>query len=308
MSNKEIKKETQVTVVGPFGEHLECHGSITTDLGETEAEQLGRRLADDFTVEAKGTGCVCIDGRKCSCMGDGSEARAMPKVAGGNGLLVWTAIELADANLRADFTGSPEERLQQTIAHMIDGGEEVFGHSSTMASKDNNECGAAMKLVPALGVVNTQKEQVASVLKLALGDGFDQESMDAVSERAGAFAGELNIDGAWSGTMLTDAIEEKQGLGNIEVLESDDSPTHNHLEKAVVLDFRKGVTLDRDAINDDPEMPQVFSVDVDAIIERVERYSSGDEEKSQLLHAMVAMQIATYAALCDGTHRIIVLS
>jgi len=304
----EILKPT-VEVVGLFGDLVECHGKISSTYNLEQANQVGERLANEFTVKAEGTGCVCIDGRKCKCLANGEVTKPMSKVAGGNGLMVFAGIELADVNLNKSFAGlNPDEKMKALFKYMAEQcDEEVHCHSSTLADdRETNECGAAMSFLMALDIVNKQIGKVGPILKSLLSEDYEEEMLTSLADKAGQLRIHLEEAG-YVGTMVSDAVYETQGQDHVEKLESDQTPTHGHNEELVILDLRSGVTIDRDAINDDPTMPQVFAIDVDAIQARAERYSASQEEYLMLYHAMLAMQVATYATLCDGSHPVVVI-
>lgn len=113
---------------------------------------------------------------------------------------------------------------------------------------------------------------------------------------------EKDLEG-YRGTVVTDTVEQKLGKEHIETLESSHDSTHNHHEIAVVLDFRKRTTLDRDS----NQGRQVFWIDMDAIEYLADVFSISLQEKDRLYESMVLFQIGVYLALCDGTHPFIVV-
>jgi hypothetical protein len=80
----------------------------------------------------------------------------------------------------------------------------------------------------------------------------------------------------------------------------------NHGEELVIFNYLEGTTIDRDALVHDTGK-QVFIVDMWYIDKLAKRMAEGRPDAvamfESLQHAMVAFQVATYLALCNGTHR-----
>ena len=95
-----------------------------------------------------------------------------------------------------------------------------------------------------------------------------------------------------------------------ETLLDDGEGVHGHREMMVVFNYEENTTIDRDAYFK-ATGKQVFVVDVWYLRKLANYMATGTEAETQasdLYHAMLAYQLATYVTLCDGSHRAAILT
>jgi len=314
----EARPDTQrVTTLGSLAEiadaagvEMKPQGAITSTFESAEqAQEYFEGLTDRYLKQVDKSGAaVCIDGRPCKMLGSGDrQTSILPKMAGGNLHSVWVGLELSDSALASTIEGStPQERLLSTADLIRNTNHQSLGaHASDRATKENNECGAAMKLVSSLEIMATQPEPIKAITASLVGEAYSDSAMDQIITKAMVLRDALR-ENNWQGTTLTETVRVKQGQSAIELLISGTDATHNHHEDGVVFNFVSDRSLDRDKAAAER---QVFWVDMWAIRDMAERYSDGSKESTdEMYSAMTALQVGTYLALCDGSHQIGVIT
>lgn len=250
----------------------------------------------------------CIDGRHCVHTMHGTATEPRASVAGGALTTAFAGAELA--GWFGDDTSNTQQRLGRVNRLLRAAGIKPGTHVDEAGVANEfvdpvtglpaTGCGAADKFPIIMQTVHEQAGTVHELTAAILGDGYQAEALQlAPTVNTERFAD-------WRPTDIVDACGNDTE-NNVEILESDDTPTHGHREIAVVVNYRENTTLDRDVFVDDTG-EQVFVVDmwyIDKLAKTLATGPKADEQYQQLRHAMVAYQVATYLALCDGSQRLI---
>lgn len=227
---------------------------------------------------------VCIDGRCCSKSESGTQLPLGAHLAG-----VAQSLLVAAKSVGYYLEGA------ELIAKAKERGFTVGAHCDTTNKSQSFEngtgCGANDKIDLITQQFVDQNEAVGSYTKALIGDSFDAEifaNMQLVSP---------SVD--------KNALMNCVGEDNVETLEDDGFGVHGHREQMVVFNYEENTTIDRDAYFN-ATGKQVFVVDVWYIKKLANEMASGPQaakQASELFHAMIAYQVATYMGLCDGSHR-----
>ncbi|MDL2362821.1 MAG: hypothetical protein QFB86_00370 [Patescibacteria group bacterium] len=283
-------------------------GEWTSDRETTIEEGIKRNLV---SVDPYAPSC-CIDGRGCvSCL-NGEPTEPRHPVAGGALVTAYAAAELI--GWFGDTVGTSREKLERIDRLLRTAGITTGGHcddaAAAVAFKDpttgipKTGCGADDKLPEIVLLPYTEKETVFAITAALLGEEYDTYNMQ--------FVDEYTVKSQTKGWLPTDIIEviSEQSGKNIEILKSESDATHGHKEAALVVIYTENVTVDRDTFVAETG-EQVFVVNI-AYIEKIARaLATGPaavKQYTQLKHAMVAYQAATYLKLCDGSQRIITVT
>jgi hypothetical protein len=276
------------------------------ELSSEAATELSQQVSEHLVAVSPNAPSCCIDGRRCiSCM-DGQDTEPRPSVAGGALVTAYAAAELIG------WFGADESSVTQRLGRINKllqaAGIKPGTHCDESAVKnkfaDNKTgCGADDRFNEIMMQHYDNKDIVTTLTQTILGEEFDDKAMDFASRDKVA-----SIIAPWSPTDVVNAVGASTA-NNVEVLKSDDSPTHGHAELAVVFNFIDATTVDRDGLVD-ATGEQVFVVDMWYIDKLAKVLATGPDAESQykqLKHAMVAYQAATYITLCDGSQRPIIL-
>lgn len=313
---EEIEHDMQVTELEiNVGDQINAgHGSINGgEWTEERSEVIKNGIEQNLvTVSPEAPGC-CIDGRACTGCMNGEQTEPRHKVAGGPLVTAFAAAEAT--SWFDDDTSSSKERLERvnrllkanninTGAHCDEAAVAVqFEDPSTKQPKTG--CGANDKLPRIVALFDTESATVHTLTAALLGDEFQENSMafetaETLSKRTDE----------WCPTDVIDVIGMQDSGKSIEVLKADDTPTQGHREAAVVVIYKEDVTLDRDAFTEQTG-EQVFVINMPYIKKMANALAGGPhatQQSSELQHAMVAYQVATYLELCDGSQHLITVS
>jgi hypothetical protein len=224
---------------------------------------------------------VCIDGRTGELLG--------VKMAGG-----YKTLQVAAKSVGYDVEGPA--LFERAKSRGFNLGAHVDSTNRAEGFVNGTGCGA------------NDKEEII--------DGLFTEHKASLMATAEAL---ININGKFDGgvydsTSLTLTTNDKNELRNtvgeasVETLRDDHEGVHGHREWAVYFNYVEGTTIDRDAYFE-ATGKQVFVVDMWYIKRLADGMAEGidaEQQASELYHAMVAYQLATYVALCDGKHRAII--
>jgi len=284
-------------------------GAISAEgFSEPEAHELAHKIGDEFLVDAAGPGC-CIDGRNCvHTMGE-TEPEPGPSVAGGPAITAYAAAEMVPGYFGKQSAETSEGRLHEVASTLRAGQIRLGAHVSAGAVQNHfrkpaadgslteasqTGCGASDEFKAIVAKPSEEAEFVRGTTALLLGDAYKPEHAAYLDKKALL----ERVDSYDSRTTL-DAIAENEGE-NVEVLQG------KHAEVLVVFNYVEGKTVDRDRLVAETGK-QVFVVDMWYIDKLANAMAQGRpdavEMESKLKHAMTAFQVATYLALCDGSHR-----
>lgn len=301
-----------ITIGEPIGAGM---GTITAkDLTQEKAravsEQIRQRLVE---VDPAAPSC-CIDGRCAKCtMAAGEAANELeprPSVSGGGNITAYAAAEWA-GYFGVEDNRPSAEKLADIDSKLRSQGLNSGAHGDTKAAahqfsdpenpeKFKTGCGAGDKFVEIMGIPYDEPDVVTPLVQQLLGDAFDTTALarlpkQQVAEHISSWDPRDNIE-------LTAGVSDGK---NVEILDG------SHGELLVVFNFVDNTTLDRDALVKETG-DQVFVVDMWYLDKLAQALAAGrpdaEEMYGKLKHQMVAYQIATYLALCDGTQRPVILT
>lgn len=289
--------------IGAGDGHISAAGFEAQD-----AQELAETIAQKYLVRVRPNAPgVCIDGRGCKCTMRGPESKPEPgpSLAGGTLLTAFGAAEMLEGYYGTKSANTSLGRLSEVKESLDAAGVAMGGHVTEAAAQknflnDKNEvetgCGLNDKFKKVMAQMNGPHASLIRDTTEAL---LDNESFAAKAR---------------SGDDITDRVADYDAKSGLEILvgkkgENEDAVevlTGNHGELMVMFNYVKGTTIDRDALVAETGK-QVFAVDMWYIEELAEKMAAGRPDatdmKTQLQHAMVAFQLATYLTLCDGTHR-----
>ncbi len=259
-------------------------GSISApEMTQEQAEDEASKVNEFLRGINLQNPAVCIDGRK---LADGE-----------------TALELG-----AHFAGGAETALvaAQSLGLTIKGKELVDnlksqgfvlgGHDADTNKAKNYEggtgCGACDKCEAGCNIFNDNKEAAKPTVALLMGDDFNDDAYNKVNL--------IPVNEPLSSAVDKDLIE---------TLQDDGQGVHGHREQMVIFNYAENTTIDRDAYFNETGK-QVFVVDMwylKKLAGAMAQVSENEASESELYHAMVDFQVATYLSLCDGSHRSVLI-
>lgn len=297
----ESMPEIIVTIGDPIGVGYGAINAEGMDV-DAAAQELVTEVEDYLREVAEDAPSSCIDGRKCVACMDGSCSEPRPGVAGGGLISAYAAAELV--GWFADDATDSSERLRLVYDFLASQGVAIGAHCDQGAIeaefKGKTGCGANDNLPKILHMLHENKAVVDQFTRVVLEKDYATENtiyvpQDVLDER----------HKGWKPETMIDEVGTKAGEHSIEILESDHTPTHGHHELAVVFNNVENTTVDRDALYD-ATGKQVFDVDVWYLRKLAKAMATGpdaENQEKQLLHGMVAYQVATYLTLCNGSQR-----
>jgi hypothetical protein len=256
-------------------------GSITAPVLTSQQAQMDADEIKTYIVATNiGDPGICIDGRRSVFNGV-----IGPKLAGGFKSLMVGAKSIGYRLSGKALHDEAKKQGFNLTAH-VDSANAASGFVG------GTGCGANDKEKTITQLFNDNKNALEPTVKaLVGGDGYDQ-----------GFFGDLKLVHS---TDDTNELKDIVGEENTEVLEATDEGVHGHQEWAVYFNYVEGTTIDRDAYFN-ATGKQVFVVDMWYIKKLADAMGETEVQASELYHAMVAYQVATYIGLCDGTHRAII--
>lgn len=248
---------------------------MTTEQAEIEAREISTfRKKIDWRNPA-----VCIDGRTLAELMKAMELGA--HMAGGVETLLVAAKSIGYSKEGAELVAYAKER-----------GFTLGGHDADSNKADNytngTGCGACDKCDGNCGLFAQHKAAVEPTMQALLGKDFKSDIYENL---------EL--------VPVIGNIKELVGEDLIETLHNDGEGVSGHREMMVVFNYEEDTTIDRDAYFA-ATGKQVFVIDMWYIKKLADAMATGvdaEHQASELYHAMVAFQIATYLGLCNGDHR-----
>lgn len=258
------------------------------------------------------TPSCCIDGRyNIGTLANADQIPANPKpaVAGGSILTAYAAAEMAGDWFDPEESTSQKQRLDLIDNLLAQKGIIHGAHSDEKAIENNfkNEknlpktgCGVNDNFILVFDSLYKNEQIVNNYTRMLVGKKFEDKFMKFVSKKT---LQENNKD--WNPAHILDLAIKASAGKNAEILQG------KHSESFVIFNFIKDVTIDRFAF-DSKTGAQAFIVDmwyIDKISHAMASVHKNQIEMfNKLKHAMVAFQIATCLALCDGSQRPVILT
>lgn len=276
------------------------YGSITAgEMTLQQAQNLGNKLAAYVRPLDTNAPCCCIDGRMCLRTLSGDTTDLRPSVAGGP-TTAYAAAELT--GWLHDLDLPTEQRYKQVDTYLNEHGINTGNHVDAAAlGTDFNDgktgCGANDRFLENIAHIGNDFSTVSALTAAVLGPKFNSHYLEFTDPKIVEIRNEN-----WDPVAIVDTLRTRNA-DSIEVLTSDDSPTHGHAECAVVFNYVDGMTVDRDVLVAETGS-QIFVVDM-WFIDKMARVMAAEEQNERhyqvLKHAMVAYQVGTYLTLCDGS-------
>lgn len=262
-------------------------GSIAApEFTQTQAEEEAREVSGFRRAVDWHNPAVCIDGR-CCAPGD-QKLPLGAHIAGGAETLLVAAKSVG-------YGLSNEEVLETARKHGFTLGAHCDTGNKSKAFENGTGCGANDKVDIIASLADQYKEGIGTYLQSLMGEDFHTD--------------------VYEKTQIMPPSDNKNALMGlvggelVETLVDDGEGVHGHREQMVVFNYQENTTIDRDAYFE-ATGKQVFTVDVWYIRKLAEHMAAGvdaERQASELYHAMMAYQVATYIGLCDGSHRVAVL-
>lgn len=288
--------------IGAGDGHISAEGFEARD-GQELAETIAQKYLVKVKPNAPG---VCIDGRECTCTMHSAESKSEPgpSLAGGTLLSAFGAAEMLEGYYGNQSASTSLGRLAEVKESLVSAGVAMGGHV-TEAAAQNNFLNKENEVETGCGLNDKFKQVMAEMHGPHAA--LIRDTTEALTEQS--FAAKLR-----TGENIAERVADYDAKSGLDILvgkegENKDAVevlTGQHGELMVVFNYVEGTTVDRDALVRETGK-QVFVVDMWYIEKLAGTLAAGRPDatdmKAQLYHAMVAFQIATYLALCDGTHR-----
>jgi hypothetical protein len=294
--------DTYQVEVASLGRILEGEGQIKSTLPETEYDNFAEALRQSVTRIEEPDCAACGDGRLVKSLANGQTGRIRPRKFGGS-LSPVVMMSLAD-------------RLH--IAALQDG-ESIYDASEEIAAALGNkesgheDCGAAGGLVKHIETLSVQSlespnVQVVKTLVMAEGTGENADELLARPIRQASAYAEILKSQDWIGSDYVDRLAQIDP-STVEILETDDSPTHGHAEQAVVLidgpvdeEGRPIHTIDKGSLMELSGY-QAFIVNLNEIRRDADILGGTSKQKAEFFAAALLHHVAgVYPSLGDGSH------
>ena len=227
-----MSNDLQVEVVC-LGKVLEGEGKITSTLEKPGYSEFSDALQNSIREVEEADCSACIDGRRCLCQADGSEAKLRPRKAGcdvSTLAMMGMGNKLA-TNYLADSSKDSEDIFEFSAKLQENLGNKMSGHF---------DCGAAKGLIKhsrSVSELAPGSQTVELVRTIVSGEAPDEDTVKLtgeVIEQAGPFADVLENCG-WNGDQYVQKVAEKEP-STVEKLEVDENdPVGGHAEDAVVV-------------------------------------------------------------------------
>ena len=269
---------------------------------------LGETIKDNFLVDVnEDAGGVCMDGRGCEETFAHTMPKISPKCAGGPLQTAYAAAELVPGYFGSQTPEEVTGRIIEVGEILLAQGIVIGGHTTKGAIEnefknpetgaDQTGCGAQEKHTDSCVRVAARDHHVVATVDaltgIKTGSDYTYEAPDSIYARSKGYSPKAMLD-----------IEAAQAEGtNEEVL------VGAHEEVAVVWNWVKGTTVDRDSLIRELGK-EVFVIDAWYIQDVAKAMASGRPDATTIYplleRAAFEYQIATYAELCDGSHPVIV--
>lgn len=255
-------------------------GSIgVPEMSQDVAEAEARESAGFLTKIDWRNPAVCIDGRH---LAEGEEALPLGAHMAGGAETLLVAAKSVGYHLEG----------KELIGRAKELGFTLGGHDADSNKAENYEngtgCGACDKCDSSCGLLNEHKQTAEPTVAALMGADFEAETYGRVAL--------VPVEGGVRG-VVDDSL--------IETLHDDHEGVHGHREQMVIFNYVEDTTIDRDTYFEQTGK-QVFVVDMWYLKRMANALATGveaEKQASELYHAMVDFQVATYLALCDGSHR-----
>lgn len=281
----EIIMPAQITVTSEIGVGF---GGITApEFTQAEAEAEASE-ADQFRVNIDWRNpAVCLDGRT---LAEVAQALGLGAHLAGGAESLLVAAKAAGLQLQgAELLAKAKERGFTLGAH-VDSTNRAEGFAN------GTGCGANDKITTISDLFTQHKGGLEPTVQSLMGSDFNAGTYQDVT------IAPVNDD--------KNFLKDTVGEDLTETLLDDHEGVHGHREQMVIFNYVENTTIDRDAYFK-ATGKQVFVVDVWYIKKLANAMAEGvdaEAQASMLFHTMMAYQVATYIALCDGKHRAAVLT
>lgn len=269
------------------------------------AEQLVRRYLKKVYSDAPGQ---CIDGRYCVRTIAGTPTRLGPRCVGGALQSAFGAAELTPDYYGGLSSKDVTERASEIGKLLSARGIAIGGHTTEIARSNgyinpkNNKvqtgCGAAEIHPDALRRIASLDENVLKTTAVLVN--VDKVNTNNVISEEVAKARTQN----YSPRKMFSIVESQNRGRSAEVLRGE------HEERAVVFNWVRGTTIDRDTLFEETGQ-EVFVIDMWYLSDIADALTEGrpdaDTMRETIYHNLVAYQLGVYAALCDGSQPVIML-
>lgn len=276
------------------------------ELDPSRAQELVSEIEKHMeSVDPKSPSC-CIDGRSCVHTLEGGPTDSRASVAGGALITAYAAAELVGwfGNDDSDVAVRLGRINRMLRANGINPGNhcDELAVQNQFVNPDTKKpvtgCGADDRLPEIMAKPYENEQAVNKLVKPLMGEEYNENLKLVPKEEI------ENKTKQWDPTDVVDAIGNGEA---IEVLESKPGePNHGHREMGVLFNYKDNTSLNRDAfVRNTGE--QIFVVDmwyIDKLATALAGGPNAVEQRQQLKQAMVAYQVATYLALCDGSQRV----
>lgn len=284
-----------------------------------QSVELGNTINDRYLVDVDPDApACCIDGRCAlhTMAGEGTALGVGPHISGGPLFTAFGAAELVPGYYGDKSAAASLGRLEEVKATLLAANIKLGAHVSEGAVRNGFKnpvtgasqtgCGLNDGFKDVMDKPAAEKQFVDDTTALLMGTSFNADAM--------RFNAKGDIENRVSDydpyKALNTFLGEERNYGGVEVLGGE------HGEKLVVFNYHEGKTVDRDALVRDTGK-QVFIVDMWYLDKLATAMAAGRPDAvdtpagpgmiTRLTHAMVAFQVATYLALCDGSHRPVIL-
>ena len=284
------------------------NGNYTAD----QTRELANLIAERYLVEVNpnAPGC-CIDGRCAAHTMANTTPEPRPSVAGGPLLTALGAAEMVEGFYGDQASQDITERLSHIKEVLEDAGIVLGGHVTEGAVANGfinpqnglpqTGCGLNDGFKDVMNKPSDEKEFVDGVTQALLRGDYN--------ERNTAYRTKADIENRVKDYHPKKALDiligskengEQPNYEGVEVLMG------AHGERFPLFNYIEGTTVDRDRLVKETG-EQVFVIDMWYIDKLADAMALGRPDavamREKLRHAMVAFQVATYSALCDGSHR-----
>lgn len=287
-------------------------GKITAgEIADDRKAELGQAVEENIVAVDPTLPSCCIDGRTCVHTMNQTPTQPRPAVAGGALVTAYAAAEMVGWFGNDSLT--PVERLARVNRVLLANGIQAGGHVDMHAidakfkaqdGMPKTGCGADDRLREIVMQSYENPSLVRDTSAALLGAEYDESAWTLIPKE--------QMTKKTADWVPTDVVEELGAATGdaVEILESDDTPTHGHLEIAVVWNNKENTTFNRDKFTEETG-EQAFKVDawyIDKLAKALATGPNAVEQYKQLKHAMVAYQVATYLTLCDGSQRLVIVN
>lgn len=295
----EVPSEVRYVELGEFGQgkiepnenNLERLDELTQRAGSGEFHTLipFDETLNDTEILKLLIVAGCIDGR-CGCS-------LKPNSAGGTESLM-VADDLVNQQF-ASGNGTTLGAYKNILSFLAKNGYQIGGHDALNA-RGGTGCGANEKLADIYRVIAEEPELLQSLAE-KIGVKVNDETSALLAANAAKRLGSVGFS---ESTELLSALESTVGTKKVDHLEG------THREVLIVINYRYGETLDREAVRREfGDEYQIFNIDAWAFQNTANLISTTPDAKEamQKVAALAYYNLATGRVLCGPKIRVVLL-